>query len=65
MVTPQFVHDCDNCVFVGRMNDYDIYTCTQLGNRTVVARFSDDGPGYFSGERVNLHNGLVIQLDSV
>lgn len=57
--TPQFEHDSDCCTFLGRFTmeagergwptDYDLYHCMQGGRPTVSARYSSDGPDYFSG----------------
>lgn len=52
---PQFIHDCECCVFVGRYEvedgpangNYDLYV--PMKERTVLARFGDDGPEYISG----------------
>lgn len=57
---PMFVHDSDCCVFLGHYHDstfsmcserraFDLYWCEQGGDPTVLARYSDDGPDYFSG----------------
>lgn len=66
--SPQFKHDCDHCVFIGRYNHewivvgrtviepgqaYDLYFCNQAGTiPTVVARFGDEGADYISGLRL-------------
>lgn len=58
-VHPQFKHDCDKCVFLGRfysgINEYekemvsfDLYYCGG-SLETVIARFGSDGPDYISG----------------
>lgn len=62
--TPQFVHDCKHCKFLGRFKegdkvllcagesgDYDLYFCKD-GNRnlsSVIARYGDDPSSYISG----------------
>ena len=55
---PKYLHDnCGLCRFLGRYThpedktDYDLYFCPQArGMRgTVIARFGDNGPDYFSG----------------
>lgn len=49
MQTPQFIHDCDQCVFKGRgvCFDYDVdwYMCDKF-HRVLIARFSDAGQDY-------------------
>lgn len=59
IIKPQFKHDCDLCVFLGRFEDdrpealywdYDLYWCNQGDrNPTVIARHSDQGQDYYSG----------------
>ena len=46
----QFTHDCDECVFVEHIFGHDWYVCPPSERRTgsVIARFSDDGPDYWS-----------------
>lgn len=44
---PQFLHDCDDCVFLGWYLKHDLYFCHH--EPTVIARASSDGPNYFSG----------------
>lgn len=52
---PQFTHDCESCIFLGRYvdtyssvrKDFDLYVCP--GEPTVVARYSSEGPDYNSG----------------
>lgn len=56
--SPQFIHDCEACTFLGRyygknyegdaeLRHADLYHCS--GEPTVIARFSSDGPDYSSG----------------
>lgn len=50
--TPNFEHDCENCVFLGIKDGKDLYWCSQgssNGRWTVLARFGDSGPNYSSG----------------
>lgn len=50
MIKPKFKHDCQDCIFLGRHNDHDLYFCKQGGNRdTVIARFGNHGSNYASG----------------
>lgn len=47
---PQFTHDCDQCTFLGRHKEFDLYHCLQGGKMpTVLARWSSNGPDYKSG----------------
>lgn len=45
-----YIHDCKNCKWVGWFSPWtdkppmNVYLC----NQTVVIRFSDDGPDYWS-----------------
>lgn len=51
-VNPRHKHDCDNCVFLGHYKKYDLYCCPKINSKkisTVVARYGDDGPDYYSG----------------
>lgn len=44
----KFIHDCDNCVFLGQYEEYDLYFCNN-NNPTVIARYGDNGEDYTSG----------------
>ena len=46
--TPRYQHYCDNCIFLAKFNEYDLYFCPQGGDPTVIARFGTDGD-YLSG----------------
>jgi hypothetical protein len=49
---PQFEHDCEACLFLGRLHDqrrYDLYYCQGGGEPNVLARWSSNGPDYTSG----------------
>lgn len=49
---PNFLHDCDECVFLGNYEyesrAFDLYYCPKEPT-TVLARFGDEGPEYESG----------------
>lgn len=47
---PQFIHDCDQCVFLGRGADQktDLYFCATVHDVTLIARYSDEGSDYAS-----------------
>ena len=69
MDTPHFVHDCDDCHYLGdTMVDVfnsdgvlvssrfvDLYFCAS--EPTIIARYSDEGPDYGSG----LEFGIINQ----
>jgi hypothetical protein len=47
---PKYKHDCDQCIYLGIYEDYDLYFCKQGGKSpTVLARFGNAGPEYLSG----------------
>jgi hypothetical protein len=46
--TPQFVHDCGGCMFLGRYLKYDIYLCPNCDDGSVVVRFGDEPSEYTS-----------------
>lgn len=58
---PQFVHDCDRCIFLGRWRgraygylpetEYDLYVCVNRGHRPLdswLARYGNHGSEYLS-----------------
>lgn len=47
--TPVYTHDSDCCSYLGRFGDYDLYYCPQGNIPTVIMRFGDEGPMYYSG----------------
>lgn len=50
----RYIHDCSNCIFLGRFKKYDLYICLgsqRTGHKfddTVIARYGEDGD-YYSG----------------
>lgn len=46
MGKPQHLHDCEECVFLGTHENYDLYYCS--ANPTVIARYGSEGD-YISG----------------
>ncbi|MDD4081832.1 MAG: hypothetical protein PHD05_00460 [Sphaerochaetaceae bacterium] len=50
-IKPRYIHDCSNCTFLGTFEEYDLYVCSYNNKiiKTVVGRFSSDGPDYISG----------------
>lgn len=52
MPEPKFQHDCDNCEYLGKFFDMDVYLCRPsdrgiLGG-SIIARYSDEAPDYYS-----------------
>ena len=43
----RYKHDCNNCDYLGRYKECDLYYCDN--EITVIARFSDEGADYTSG----------------
>jgi hypothetical protein len=58
MNKPQFIHDCNNCTFLGADQEHDFYYCGKT-IPTVIARFGSDGADYVSG----LHQALQLEND--
>lgn len=57
---PNYIHDCNACIFLGKSNKFDFYVClndnkypvdieTNYFNISILARYSDEGPDYTSG----------------
>lgn len=56
--TPQYTHDCEKCVFLGRFEDMDLYYADHGGlPDTVIARWGNDGPAYTSGKALAVPTG--------
>jgi hypothetical protein len=50
MKDPRFVNICEQCIFLGQFEEYDLYFCDQNGaGYTVLARWSDESQDYTSG----------------
>lgn len=51
-MNPQWKHDCNVCKYLGSMfvlsDTLDWYTCGVDFQKTVIARYGDDGPEYWS-----------------
>lgn len=41
-------HDCDECTYLGTLEDHDLYICERGPGKTLIARFGIDGD-YKSG----------------
>lgn len=48
-MTPQHIHDCSMCEFLGRIGTADMYVCREnsLGH-SYILRYSSEGPDYYS-----------------
>jgi hypothetical protein len=48
MSEPRFPHDCDACIFLGQLEQADLYYCPQAAIRTptLLARFGTHGADY-------------------
>jgi len=46
----RYEHDCDNCVFLGRWKEFDLYYCpsAESNNDNFIARYGTGG-SYLSG----------------
>jgi hypothetical protein len=69
MTSPKYTHDCTNCKFLGNTigggQIHDLYLCSrgpELHEQTLVARYSDDGPGYKSITRNAVRPGGHAEL---
>ena len=51
MNKPKYQHDCSKCIFLDHIDNHDLYACVDNNQKikTVIARYSDDGPDYISG----------------
>lgn len=48
MDIPKYKHDCDKCTYLGDFDNYDLYYCDGI-IPTVVARYGNEPPSYYSG----------------
>ena len=46
--TPRYTHDCDQCRFLGQIDQYDLYFCERADEGSAIARYGNDGPEYAS-----------------
>ncbi len=46
---PRYLHDCDNCIFLGQYKEYDLYICSSF-HATLIARWASNGSCYLSAE---------------
>jgi hypothetical protein len=66
-VSARYRHDCERCEFLGRVADLDIYRCRQQTRGspsmpTLVARWGDTGPDYFSGSEAMFGHLATVLL---
>lgn len=47
MKNPRYMHDCDQCLFLGTYDFYDLYYCDK--EPTIICRFTNDPCDYSSG----------------
>ena len=52
MTILKFKHDCDNCKFIGNFLGYDVYTCGEGENTSIVSRCVDT-PGNYESQRLS------------
>lgn len=46
----RYVHDCENCTYLGEFGTFDLYHCdTGTAFPTVIARYGNEGENYKSG----------------
>lgn len=49
---PRFTHDCDGCVFLGRLvdagTDTDVYFCERCDGGSLILRYASEGSQYAS-----------------
>ncbi|MCX6827608.1 MAG: hypothetical protein NTV06_10160 [candidate division Zixibacteria bacterium] len=38
---PRYLHGCNECLWLGQFNEYDLYFCYQNGIPTAIARYGD------------------------
>ncbi len=57
-----FEHDCEKCIWLGPYRGHDLYYHPGE-NQTVVARFGNDGPDYYSGLEIAKAVQAALDLD--
>jgi hypothetical protein len=45
----RYIHDCKKCVFLGCYEEYDLYVHWDDCEKSVIARYGNDGSQYISG----------------
>jgi hypothetical protein len=62
---PKFRHDCDRCTFLGHYAGHDVYTCAHAPgnpNKSLLARYGDDGPEYYSNDLATFMRSIECNL---
>lgn len=67
---PKFIHDCNQCVLIDQTPDHDWYHCfpSSLGQGSLIARYDNDGPAYWSSEVSiiksikDIHGSFILHL---
>lgn len=61
---PRFQHDCDKCMFLGQVDEYDLYRCENPKNpfQSHIARSGSEGPSYMSMPSTMAPVGPVFTL---
>jgi hypothetical protein len=54
---PLYKHDCDQCHFLGAVDDHDLYFCNK--HMELIARFGNDPPDYRSGHAFIEHSYVL------
>lgn len=58
-INPKFIHDCKNCKLLAVDDKYDFYMCINDSIETLVARFDNPGPEYWSMDSASIMYFLV------
>lgn len=60
---PRYKHDCSSCQYLGQDGRFDLYYCGESNSdsNTLIARFSDYGPDYYSGMHFG-KSGAILPL---
>ena len=45
---PRYIHDCQDCTYLGKYEEYDLYYCNNTILPVYVVRFGNDGTNYVS-----------------
>ena len=65
---PRFIHDCDNCLFLGQYDQFDCWYCPEskssISGGSVIMRSSDDGPDYCSYDLSTAHRIALSPISS-
>lgn len=45
---PRYIHDCEDCIYLGRFRRFDLYGCGTSERYSLIARFGNEGSEYES-----------------